>query len=175
MVALVQNGGEIDQTHNAVSGVTDTCFLRQTLGLVKSPTAGTLALEVALLPLGGVDAWCELPKAGAESGRVPALIGVDTALTEADGPWLLLALIVSVHWYKQERGHDGDERSVDSVGLIRQQIHFRRKNSEKGMLLLLLLLLLPGPYGNAALMRTYFRVYIVLGRTLHETISFTFI
>uniref|UniRef100_A0A182UKN3 Uncharacterized protein n=1 Tax=Anopheles melas TaxID=34690 RepID=A0A182UKN3_9DIPT len=115
--------------------------------------------------LGGVDAWCELPKAGAESGRVPALIGVDTALTEADGPWLLLALIVFVHWYTQERGHDGDERSVDSVGLIRQQIHFRRKNSEKGMLLLLL----PRPYGNAVLMRT------VLGRTLHETISFTFI
>uniref|UniRef100_A0A8W7PAK3 Uncharacterized protein n=1 Tax=Anopheles coluzzii TaxID=1518534 RepID=A0A8W7PAK3_ANOCL len=108
-------------------------------GLVKSPTTGTGCVRIRIRhgkldqhsttqlksPLGGVDAWCELPKAGAESGRVPALIGVDTALTEADGPWLLLALIVFVHWYTQERGHDGDER--------------------------------------------------VLGRTLHETISFTFI
>ena len=119
-----------------------------------------------------MDAWCELPKAGAESGRVPALIGVDTALTEADGPWLLLALIVLVCGYTQERGHDGDERSVDSVGLIRQQIHFRRKNSEKGMLLLLLvLLLLPGPYGNAVLMRAYLRVYMCVGEYVRLNIS----
>lgn len=36
---------------------------------------------------GGVDAWdmaCVDPKAGAESGRAPALIGVETALAEAD-------------------------------------------------------------------------------------------
>lgn len=57
--------------------------------------------DPAELPgFGGVDA-CDEPSAGAESGRVPALIGVETALTVADGPppppvaLVLLALIVS--------------------------------------------------------------------------------
>uniref|UniRef100_A0A182QYI2 Uncharacterized protein n=1 Tax=Anopheles farauti TaxID=69004 RepID=A0A182QYI2_9DIPT len=59
--------------------------------------------------LGGVDAcWWELPKAGAESGRLPALIGVETALTEADGPWLLLALIVALSFEDRGCGETGE-------------------------------------------------------------------
>lgn len=51
---------------------------------------------------GGVDACCccccddipcDDPKAGAESGRVPALIGVETALAVADCPTLLFPLM----------------------------------------------------------------------------------
>lgn len=49
---------------------------------------------------GGVDACCDTvcddPNAGAESGRAPALIGVETALAVADWPTLLLPALMAV-------------------------------------------------------------------------------